>query len=111
MIDALIQGSLYGGPQKRASKAGRIFVTAKLRTSIANGESLFVNVIGFSDTVITALLALAEGDSVAIAGELNVGIYTDKNGNARPSLNLTAHAVLTEYDVQRKRRAVAEFSA
>jgi hypothetical protein len=54
------------------------------------------------------LLALQEGDSAAFAGELKVSIYTDKNGEARPSLDLTAHAVLSEYHVSRKRKAIAE---
>ncbi len=76
-----------------------------------NGETAFINVVAFSTSIIIALLALSDGDSVALSGELRVGTYTGKGGNARPSLNLTAHAVLTEYDVQRKRRAVAEVSA
>jgi single-stranded DNA-binding protein len=108
MIDALIQGRLFGNPQSRTSKNGNPFATAKLRTPMANGESAFVNVIVFSNSAMTALMALQEGDSAAFAGELKVGVYTDKNGEARPSLDLTAHAVLTEYHVQRKRKAVTE---
>src|SRR6266481_5563340 len=97
MIDALIAGRLYGTPQHRTSKNGNAFATAKVRTAMANGESSIVNVVAFSDTARTALLGLAEGDSVAIAGELKVSTYTDKHGAARPSLDLTAHVVLTEY--------------
>jgi single-stranded DNA-binding protein len=106
MIDALIAGRLYGKPQARTSKAGNAFATAKVRTPMANGESAFVNVIAFSDSTRAALLALGEGDSVAIAGELKVGTYTDKEGAARPSLDLTAFVVTTEYHVARKRKAV-----
>jgi single-stranded DNA-binding protein len=106
MIDALIAGRMYGTPQSRTSKNGNTFATAKVRTPMANGESSFVNVVAFSDTARTSLLALTEGDSVAIAGELKVSTYTDKDGVTRPSLDLTAHAVLTEYHVQRKRKAV-----
>jgi len=108
MIDAIIAGRLYGNPQSRTSKNGNAFAIAKVRTPMTNGESAFVNVIAFSDTAKTALLALSEGDSVAIAGELKVSTYTDKEGTARPSLDLTAHAVLTEYHVVRKRKAVTE---
>lgn len=111
MIDALIQGRLYGQPQSRTSKNGNAFATAKVRTPMANGEASFVNVIAFSDAAITALLALSEGDSVAIAGELKVSVYTDREGAAKPSLDLTAHAVLTEYHVSRKRKAVTESEA
>jgi single-stranded DNA-binding protein len=107
VIDALIQGRLFGNPQSRMSQNGNPFVTAKLRTPMANGESAFVNVIVFSKGAMAALLALQEGDSAALAGELKVSVYSDKNGEARPSLDLTAHAVLTEYHVQRKRKVVA----
>jgi single-stranded DNA-binding protein len=108
MIDALIAGRLYGKPQSRTSKNGNAFATAKVRTPIANGESAFVNVIAFSDSARATLLALAEGDSVAIAGELKVSTYSDKDGAARPSLDLVAHAVLTEYHVAHRRKAMAE---
>lgn len=108
MIDALIQGRLHGAPQPRTSKNGNPFATAKLRTPMANGESAFVNVIAFSDKARAALLVLQDGDAVAFAGELKVSVYTDKNGEARPSLDLTAHAVLSEYHVTRKRKAMSE---
>jgi single-stranded DNA-binding protein len=106
MIDALIAGRLYGTPQRRTSKNGNAFVTAKVRTPMANGESTFINVVAFNDTAINAMLALGEGDSVAIAGELKVSVYQSADGTARPSLDLVAHAVLTEYHVIRKRRAI-----
>jgi single-stranded DNA-binding protein len=111
MIDALICGRLYGKPQARTSaKNGHAFVTAKVRTTTASGEGAFVNVVGFSDAVRRALLALSDGDAVAIAGELKVSIYTDKDGVAKPSLDVVAHAVLSEYHVARKRKALARSS-
>lgn len=106
MIDALIAGRLYGTPQSRTSRNGNAFAIAKVRTPMANGESSFVNVIAFSDTAQAALLALADGDSVALAGELKVSVYTNKDGEAKPSLDLTAHAVLTEYHVSRRRKTM-----
>ena len=106
MIDALIAGRLYGKPQSRTSKSGSAFAPAKVRTPMTNGESSFVNVIALSETAMTALLALGEGDNVAIAGELKVSVYTDREGTAKPSLDLTAHAVLSEYHVTRRRQAM-----
>ena len=108
MIDALIAGRLYGKPQERTSSAGNPFVTAKARVSTRTGESLFVNVIAFDETAVTALLALSDGDAVALAGELTPKAYTSKDGEAKPSLDLLAYSVLTEYHVQRKRQAVRE---
>jgi single-stranded DNA-binding protein len=106
MIDALIAGRLHGKVQRRTSKNDHGYTTAKVRTAMTNGESAFVNVIAFSESAMTVLLALDEGDSIALAGELTVSTYTAKNGEVRPSLNLTAHAALTEYHVTRKRQAV-----
>lgn len=107
MIDALIAGRIFGAPQSRTSKSGQPFATGRLRVSMANGESLFASIVAFSSTALAALLALQDGDSVAISGELKIGIYSDKQGQAKPSLDLVAHAVLTTYHVGRKRRAVA----
>jgi len=55
VIDALIAGRLYG--------------TASVRTAKVTGESLFVNVIAFAASAVEALLALTDGDSVALSGE------------------------------------------
>jgi single-stranded DNA-binding protein len=111
VIDALIAGRLYGKPQGRTSKNGKAFATAKLRAAMANGETAFVNVIAFSDTAKAALLALVDGDSTAISGELKVSVYQAADGTTRPSLDLVAHAVVSAYDVQRKRKAAAEAAA
>ncbi|MGB6488764.1 MAG: hypothetical protein WBE91_17930, partial [Steroidobacteraceae bacterium] len=59
-------------------------------------------------TAVTALLALQDGDSGALAGELTPKVYTPQSGEPRPSLDLLAHAVLTEYHIARKRNAVQE---
>ncbi len=106
MIDALIAGHICGTPEERTSRTGSPFVTAKIRTPMANGESTFVHVIAFRDSAIVALLALQDGDSAALAGELKAGAYLDKAGLPKPSLDLTVNAVLTEYHVARKRKAM-----
>ena len=106
MIDALISGKLYGQPTERTSKSGKPFALAKVRAAGGDGESLFVNVIAFDAAPCTALLALGDGDSVAISGSLTPKTWTDKEGNTRPALDLVAHQVLTTYHVTRKRTAM-----
>ena len=108
MIDALISGRLYGQPQQRTAKTGKTYVTCKVRAAGGDGESLFVNVIAFSPAVQSALLALGDGESIALSGELTPGTWTDREGHARPSLDMTAHAILTAYHVTRKRAAVQD---
>ena len=111
MIDALIAGRIHGTPSSRTSSNGNPFATAKVRVSVRTGEAYFVNVIAFAPSAVTALLALSDGDSVALTGELTPKVYVPKEGEPRPSLDLLAHAVLTEYHVQRKRQAVKEEAA
>ncbi|KWF95900.1 single-stranded DNA-binding protein [Burkholderia contaminans] len=103
MIDGLVSGKLYGKPAERTGASGRPFVTAKARAAVGDGEALFVNVIAFSDGAKAALLALDDGDSVALAGTLMPKVWTDRNGDAKPALDMVAHAVLTAYHVKRKR--------
>lgn len=108
MIDGLIGGKLYGTPVRRTGKNGNQFVTAKVRAATAGGETLFVNVIAFAESAATALLALSEGDSVSLSGELTPKVWTSPDGDTRPALDMVAHAVLTEYHVNRRRQAVRE---
>ncbi|MGC8519262.1 MAG: single-stranded DNA-binding protein [Steroidobacteraceae bacterium] len=107
MIDALIAGRVHKTPQSRVSANGKRFCTAVVRAAARDGDALFVSVIVFSQSACDALLALDDGDSVALAGELQPKIYHPRDGGEpRPSLDLVAHKVLTEYHITRKRNAV-----
>ncbi len=108
-IDALVSGRIHKTPQRRISQNGKPFATAIVRAAARDGTGLFVSVITFSDSAIAALMALEDGDAVAIAGELTPKIFTPRDGGEpRPSLDLVGHRVMSEYNVQRKRKAVAE---
>jgi hypothetical protein len=108
VIDALIAGRMYGTASEREDRNGKPFCTCKVRVSLVNGESLFVNVICFEGPAVTALLALADGDSVAISGECTPKVYAPAGALPRPVLDLRAHAVITAYHVARKRQAVKD---
>ncbi|WJF90901.1 single-stranded DNA-binding protein [Paraburkholderia bonniea] len=105
MIDGLIAGKVYGQPSAREGQQGRTFVTAKVRATSQNGEMLFVNVITFDPMAQTVLLALDDGDSIALAGTLTPKVWTDRHGVVRPAIDMVAHGVLSSYQVQRKRQA------
>lgn len=107
-IDLLLQGRLHGNPRERMGKNGRPFVTCTIRSATRDGSAVFASVISFSATACRTLMALAEGDSVAVSGECTPKVYIPEGGEPRASLDVVAHAVLTEYAVQRKRRAVVE---
>ena len=106
MIEAIISGKVYGKPAQRTSKTGAVFTVAKLRVATSASESLFVNVIAFSDSAQAALLALDDGDAAALAGTLSPTVWTDREGNTRPALDLVAAQVLTAYGLAKKRAAV-----
>jgi single-stranded DNA-binding protein len=105
MIEALVSGKLHGQPAQKISKTGKPFVVAKVRAHISDAD-VFVNVIAFSPAACEALLALGEGDAVALAGSLTPKAWTDREGIARPALDLVASQVLTAYHVTRKRKAL-----
>ena len=86
MIDGLIGGKLHGKAARRVGQSGKAFVTAKVRTPTTAGDSLFVNVITFSESVGDALLALDDGDSVTLSGALTPKVWTPQNGEPRPVL-------------------------
>jgi single-stranded DNA-binding protein len=106
MIDALIAGKVFGQPRTMTSKAGKPFATAKVRAAAGESEALFVNVIAFDADTVATLLTLSDGDSVALAGSLTPKVWTDREGNSRPAVDLVAHKLLTAYHVTRKRNAV-----
>jgi single-stranded DNA-binding protein len=106
MIDGLIAGKLYGQPAERVDKSGKPFAVAKVLASAGDGGDLFVNVIAFDAVPCAALLALDDGDSVALTGSLTPKVWTDKQGNTRPSVDMVAVQVLTAYHVARKRTAM-----
>jgi single-stranded DNA-binding protein len=105
MIEALVSGKLHGQPAQKIAKTGKPFVVAKVRAH-AGDSDVFVNVIAFSQAACEALLALGDGDAVSLAGSLTPKAWTDREGIARPALDLVASQVLTAYHVTRKRRTL-----
>lgn len=109
MIDALISGRLHRAPKQHRAQGGQLYTTATVRASTRDGDAIFVSAIAFEAEPANTLLSLAEGDSVALAGELTPKVWTPKaGGEPRPSLDLLVHQVLTEYHVARKRKAMQE---
>lgn len=103
MIEGLISGTLMGLAEERQGKNDSAFVLAKVKATQGDGESLIVNVIAFAAEARAALLALDEGDTLAVSGALTPKVWTDKQGNTRPALDLVASQVMSVYHVERKR--------
>ncbi len=107
MIRALISGELVATPQQRTGKTGRPFALA--RVSVPQGEDgrVFCSVIAFEEATVARLLQLKAGAAVSMAGTLKVGIWTAKDGTARPSLDLAADEVASTTPRPRKPKAQA----
>ena len=106
MIEGLIAGHLVGLAETRQGKNGSTFALAKVKATAGDGESLIVNVIAFAAEASAALMALDDGDAVALAGALTPKVWTDKQGNTRPALDMVATQVLTAYHAARKQQAL-----
>lgn len=106
MIDGLIAGRLMGDASRRVDKAGRTYIVARMLARSKADEEFIVNVIAFDDAPCAALLALQDGEALTIAGPLTPKVWTDKQGNTRPSLDLIAAQVMTAYHVNHKREAM-----
>jgi single-stranded DNA-binding protein len=107
MIDGLIAGHLVGLAEIRQGKNGSSFALAKVKATAGDGETLIVNVIAFAAEASAALMALDDGDAVALAGALTPKVWTDKQGNTRPALDMVATQVLTSYHAAGKQHALA----
>ena len=110
MIEGLIAGKLVGVAETRQGKNGTSFALAKVKATAGDGESLIINVIAFATEASAALMALDDGDAIALSGALTPKVWTDKQGNTRPALDMIATQVLTPYHVNRKRMELG-FSA
>jgi single-stranded DNA-binding protein len=95
MIDGLVAGRLQGDPEERRGKGDTPFVVARVRAQTSDGEALIVNVIAFDDEPSNQLLALRDGDSVALTGGLTPKVWTDKQGNVKPALDMVCLRVLS----------------
>lgn len=95
MIEGLVAGKLQGEAEARRGKGDSAFVVAKVRAATADGDWVMVNVIVFAAEVGAALLELRDGDALTLAGSIAPKVWSDKQGNTRPALDMVATRMLT----------------
>lgn len=103
MISALISGKLIVAPTKRVGQSGKEFTTATIAASSGNGEDVMVSVIAFSTDAQAALGALGKGEGVAVTGKATPKVFTGKDGQSKPALDLVVEVVMTPYQLKVKR--------
>jgi single-stranded DNA-binding protein len=101
MIDALISGRLVKDPQTRIGQSGKPFTTALLRVATGDEEQTLVSVIAFQEQA-EKLGRLKSGDSVSVAGSAKLTEWV-KGGETKHGLSVTASAILSAYDVKKRR--------
>ena len=97
MINGLIMGTLFGEVEMREGKNATRFAVAKVKASCTDGETVLVNVIAFNADTCKALMALEDGDTLAMSGSLTPKVWSDKQGNTRAALDMVASKVMTAY--------------
>jgi single-stranded DNA-binding protein len=97
MIDGLVSGRLSGEAEMREGKNATRFAVAKVRAESSDGQTVLVNVIAFAQAACTALMDLEDGDAVSLSGSLSPKVWSDKQGNTKPALDMVASRVLSAY--------------
>lgn len=100
MIEAMIGGKLHGKPERRTAKSGKPYTLAKVRV-LAGNSTITGGVVAFAEPVQAALLALDDGEPVALAGSLTIKPWIDREGRPRAGFDLIANAVLTLHHAKR----------
>jgi single-strand DNA-binding protein len=107
-FDALLQGKLVKVPEQRTGASGKPFVTAQMAVAVEGDEAVLASVIAFRPEARAALLALAKGDAVAVAGKAKLNTWADKTtGEPKHGLAVTVEQAMTLYGLGRKRKAAA----
>lgn len=110
MIDVLISGRLHGVPVMRAIKPSKPFALFDVLASDKVGENVLCKCITFSETAMRAVQALANGDSISVAGDAGLPHYSNHDG-ALPVLSVTVYGVLSAFHAGRELRALATCQA
>ncbi len=93
MIHALILGTLYGDPQQRTGKSGKLFTTARLKTVGKDGQPIWVNLIAFND-VGDRLAAMSANTPLSVTGQADISAWVGKDGNPAAGLSLTIEEMI-----------------
>lgn len=110
MLAVLCTGTLIGAPRQRTTATGKPYATASMRVPAEAADAMLVSVIAFDAEAVAALLALAKGDSCAIAGRAKLSSWT-KDGEEKHGLSVVADKVLTVYQIDKKRRQALQPAA
>jgi len=110
MAHITVKGNLGKDPELKFSKAGKAWISfsigytprEKKDDQWIDGETMWFRIIQFGEKAETAADNLAKGDTVIVTGNLKQSTFTDKEGNQRTGLEITADEVGIVPRTQRK---------
>lgn len=102
-LAVLASGTLVRDPEARVSAAGKRYATALLRVPSEGEDAVLVSVVAYSNTALEARLAHERGDSIAVTGRAKLTSW-EKGGEQRHGISVVAEAVLSPYQVGRRKQ-------
>jgi single-stranded DNA-binding protein len=90
-ILALVTGSLFRNPERREGKSDH-FAIATIKW-LEDGRPHYAKVFAFEQDARAALLDLAKGDTLSVAGRLAAELY-EKDGEHRIGLKIVADKIM-----------------
>jgi len=94
MIECLATCLLMGKAEVHPAADGRRIVSARMRVQV-EGDWVLGNVVTTTNQAGDALLALRDGEAIALAGSLLPTAWVDDDGGPRIILKVIAHTALT----------------
>ncbi len=106
MFEVLISGKLVRDPQVRVGQSGKPFTTALVRIPIEGEEANLASVIAFGD-VGEQLGRLKASSAVCLSGAAKLSSW-ERDGELRHGLNVTASAILSLHEANKRQGAAPE---
>lgn len=106
MFNVLISGKLSKPPKLATGRNGQPYCTASIRVPVQGQredepDAVFASVIAFGEDA-EKLGRLLQGDAVSVSGSARLSQW-EKEGRAMTGLNVTATAILSAYDLRKRR--------
>lgn len=104
-LTVLCTGRMLADPELRTTNSGRPYTRARVVAGTDGGDTQLVTVIAFGH-IGDQVAELGKGDTVAVTGRARLEAWTHRDGEPQIGLTLKADALLTQYHVRRRRKAM-----
>lgn len=99
MIAVQVSGAISKAPETRHTQKGGQFAFTTVRVPSPDGDQ-YLNVTAWDSALVEVLASLKQGDPVTVVGTGKLTTWTDRDGNARPNLSVTASRIISIADTQ-----------